>query len=258
MNRTRFALLVLGAVALLWRALVLFDPASSPLLADEPTRGDLNLLFARSLMGLVFLGCGTVVLYRLKSKRSGVFCLYAFCAAIHWGGPVAVGSDGAQMAVWLLYFLVSAMLAEAAFLHFTLVFPEPWGWGPRHSTRFALYSPVALGVLVGGITLASAPGAAADGWSEKFFILEGVQTNLFALVALIILVVRYVRAAPQDGPRPITGLLAFAGWISVLPWALATALASAGVAVPGGAEVYTLFFTLLPLAFTRALLKHGK
>lgn len=258
MNRTRLALFVLGAVALVWRALVLFDPASSPLLGEESSAGDLNLLFARSLMGMVFLACGAIVLRRLDSKRSAVFVLYAFCAAIHWGGPVAMSSDRSQMAAWLLYFVVSAMLAQAAFLHFTLVFPEPWRWGPRHSTRFVIYLPVALGVVAASIVLSEAPGTVADGWRDKFFILEGLQTNLFALVGLIVLAIRFVRQRPLDGPRSITGFLAFGGWASVLPWAVATALESRGIAVPGGSEPYTLCIVLMPLAFTRALFLHGK
>jgi hypothetical protein len=256
MNRTRLALFGLGAVALVWRAAVLVDPMSSPLLSDEPTRGELNLLFARSVMGLVFFACGALVLLRLRTKRSAVFSLYAFCAAIHWGGPVAAGEEF-QTAVWLLYFLVSAMLAEAAFLHFTLVFPEPWTWAPRHRTRIAIYFPVVLGAIAAGLALGSdVESGAAQSWLDKFMLLEVLQANLFALAGLLILVVRFVRAGPLDGPRAITGAMAFGAWLSVLPWVLAMALESQGASVPGGADVYTLFFVLMPLVLTWALLRH--
>lgn len=257
MSRTRLALLGVGVVALVWRAVVLFDPSSSPVLGDEATRADLYLLFARSLMGLVYLACGAIVLMRLRSRRSAVFSLYAFCAAIHWGGPIAT-SDETQVAVWLLYFLVSAMLAQAAFLHFTLLFPEPWTWAPRNRTRIAIYFPVVLGVIAAGLALGSGPGSpAAQGWQDKFFLLEALQANLYALGGMIVLVIRFVRVGPNDGPRNLTGPMAFAAWLSVLPWVLATALQTQGVAVPGGADVYTLFFVLMPVTFTWALLRHG-
>jgi hypothetical protein len=247
-----------GVVALLWRAAVLLNPSSSPLLGDEATRGDLYLLFARSLMGLVFLLCGAIVLVRLRSSRSAVFSLYAFCAAIHWGGPFPT-SEALQVAVWMLYFLVSAMLAEAAFLHFTLVFPEPWSWAPRHRTRIAIYFPVVLGIIAAGLALGSGPGStAAKVWQDRFFMLEALQGNLFALAGMIVLVVRFVRAGEHDGPRRISGPCAFAAWLSVLPWATVMALESQGVAVPGGADAYTLFFVLMPVSFTWALLEHGK
>ena len=256
MKRTRLALFGVGAVALVWRAAVLVDPLSSPLLGDEPARADLGLLFARSLMGLVFFACGAIVLLRMRTKRSAVFSLYAFCGAIHWGGPIAVGEEH-QSAVWLLYFLVSAMLAEAAFLHFTLVFPEPWRWAPRHRTRIAIYFPVVLGGIAAGLALGSdADSGAAQAWFDKFLMLEVIQANLYALVGLLILVVRFVRVGPLDGPRSITGPMAFGAWLSVLPWVLAMALESQGVAVPGGADAYTLFFVLMPLVFTGALLRH--
>lgn len=258
MSRTRLALLGVGVVALVWRAAVLLDPSNSPLLGDEVTRGDLYLLFARSLMGLVYLACGAIVLIRLRSRRSAVFSLYAFCAAIHWGGPFAT-SDELQIGVWLLYFVVSAMLAEAAFLHFTLVFPEPWSWAPRHRTRVVIYFPVVLGVIAAGIALGSGPGSpAAQGWQDKFFLLEALQANLYSLAGMIILVIRFVRVGPNDGPRRLTGPMAFAAWLSVLPWILAMALESQGVTVPGGADVYTLCFVLMPVTLTWALLEHGK
>lgn len=258
MNRSRLALYVVGFAALVWRAVVLFDLSSSPLLGDEPTRGDLNLLLARNLMGLAFLVCGAIVLARLRSKRSAVFSLYAFCAGVHWGGPLAVGEE-LQIAVWLFYFVVSAMLAGAAFLHFTLVAPEPWRWAPRHRTRIAIYFPVVLGVLAAGLALGSGPGSPqAQAWQDKFFMLEAVQANLFALLGMIVLVIRFARAGENDGPRRLTGPMAFAAWLAVLPWVLAEAVNSMGGSVPGGADVYTLLFVLTPVVFAWALLRHGE
>lgn len=258
MSRTRLALLGIGAVALVWRAAVLFDPSSSPLLAGEPTRGDLYLLFARSLMGLVYLACGAIVLMRLRSRRSAVFSLYAFCAAIHWGGPFAV-SDELQIAVWLIYFVVSAMLAQAAFLQFTLLFPEPWAWAPRHRTRIAIYFPVVLGVIAAGLALGSGPGSSeAQAWQDKFFLLEALQANLYSLAGMVVLAVRFVRQREQDGPRSLTGPMAFAAWLSVLPWVLAMLLETRDITVPGGADVYALCFVAMPVTLTWALLKHGK
>ncbi len=256
MSRTRLGLILLGAAALLWRIVVLLDISDSPLLADDATAGDAGLVIARSLMGLVFLVCGAIVLQRTHNKRSAVFVLYAFCAAIHWGGPIGVASEPLQLAIWLTYFTVSAMLAQAAFLHFTLVFPEPWPWAPRHATRFLIYLPVALGVVAAALAVMLAPDPAADGWRDKYFILESLQANLFALSGLVILAVRFLRQRPVDGPRSITGPLALGAWAAVLPWVLAMALEGAGVAVPGGSDAYVLFFVLTPLVGAWAILRH--
>ena len=207
-------------------------------------------------MGLVYLACGVLVLAKTHNKRSAIFSLWAICASLHWGGPLYAADDQLQLAIWLLYFTLSAMLAEAAFLHFALVFPEPWSWGPRHATRFILYLPVALGVVAATLAVLSAPSTAADAWRDKYFILETLQANLFAALGLIVLVIRYIRARAVDGPRSITGPMAFGAWLAVLPWVIAMALESQGVAVPGGSDVYTLFFVITPLVFTWAILKH--
>ena len=174
MRRTRTALWALGLVALLWRVVVLLNLDSSPLLGDGPTAGDTGMLVATNILGLVFLACGLIVLAKTRRKRSVVFALYAICAAIHWGGPLAASSESWQTAIWLLYFILSAMLAQSAFLQFTLLFPEPWIWAPRHSTRFLIYLPVALGVVVASMALILAPDAAGEAWRDKFFILKGV------------------------------------------------------------------------------------
>ena len=256
MNRTRLGLVLLGAAALLLRLLVLLDIGDAPILPEEATGWDVGLLVAKSLMGLVFLACGALVLARTSNKRSAVFVLYAFCAAIHWGGPLGVTSEPLQLAIWFAYFTISAMLAEAAFLHFTLVFPEPWPWAPRHATRFLIYLPVALGVVAATLAVMLAPDPAAEGWHDKFFILEFVQANLFALAGLVILLVRYLRARPVDGPRGITGPLAVGCWVAVLPWVIAMLLEGAGVAVPGGSDSYVLFFVISPIVCAWAILKH--
>ena len=256
MREARLGLMVLGVAALVWRLAALVDVSNSPLLEEEAGRGDVNLVVARALMGLVFLFCGATVLKRKRSKRSALFVLYAFCAAIHWGGPLYAASEHLQLAVWLAYFTVSAMLAQSAFLHFTLVFPEPWPWGTRHATRFLIYLPVAVGLVAASLAVLSAPDSASEAWRDKYFILESLQANLFALAALVILVVRYVRARSEDGPREITGPLALGAWLAVLPWLVALALEGRGVGVPGGSDVYTLFFVLIPLVCTWAILRH--
>ena len=256
MSRTRAGLYGLAAVALVWRVVVLANPGASPLLGDEPTRGDLNLLVARSLMGLVYLACGALILVKTRNRRSALFALSAICAAIHWGGPVAIGDNQLQLAIWLVYFTVSVMLTESAFLHFTLVFPEPWSWGPRHATRFVSYLPVVLGMVAAFMVLATAPDPVSDGWQGKFFILETLQSNLFALAGLVVLAIRCFRARPADGPRSITGPMAVAAWAAVLPWTAVMSLASRAVAVPRGSDVYTLFFVITPLVFTWAILRY--
>ena len=256
MPRTRLGLICLAAVALAWRLAVLSDLRRSPLLEDAATAAEVNLVLATSWMGLAFLACGALVLARTRNKRSAVFALYAICAAFHWGGPLHAADEQLQQAIWMLYFLVSAMLAQAAFLHFTLVFPEPWSWASRHATRLVIYFPVALGLVAGAMAVAAAPDSSGEAWQHKFLILESLQANLFAAAGLIILVIRCLRARPVDGPRSITGPMAIGAWLSVLPWVAAMALEAQGVAVPGGASAYTLLFVVAPLVFTWAILRH--
>lgn len=205
-------------------------------------------------MGLLYLACGAVVLFRLRSEAASVFALYAFCAALHWGGPIAVSSSALQLAVWFVYFILSAMLAEATFLLFTLTYPVAWSWGQRRLTRLVIYLPVVLGVLLAGVALAARPEDAAAAWRGAFFTLESVQANLFAATGLIFLLVRFVRAGARDGPRRLTGPMALGAWISVLPWIVAMGVEAAGGAVPGGSNVYTLLFGLMPVSFAYALL----
>lgn len=256
MRRRRLALLAFSGAVLAWRIAVLVDLERSPLLSEDSTGADVTLVAARSVMGLLFLACGWVVMAKRRHEPAGLFALYAFCAALHWGGPLYAASDTAQLAIWLGYFTVSAMLAQAAFLHFTLVYPEAWSWGPHHLTRAVIYFPVVLGALGAFLAVAAMPEPASEGWQDKFFILESLQVNLFALAGLVVLVVRFVRDRPEDGPREITGPLAFGGWLAVLPWAVAAAIESQGGSVPGGAGAYTLFFALMPLVGTWALLRY--
>lgn len=254
MRRRRLALLALSGAVLLWRLAALVDLENSPLLPEEPTDGEVALVVVRGLLGLLFLACGWVVLAKRRHEPAGLFALYAFLSALHWGGPVYAASDTAQMAIWLGYFTVGAMLAQSAFVHFTLVFPEPWSWGTRHATRFVIYLPVVLAAVAAVLAVITVPDPAADVWYQRYFLVESLQTNLFAAAGLVFLVVRVVRARAQDGPREVTGPLAVGAWLAVVPWALALAAESRGVAVPGGSDAYTLCFVVIPLAATWALL----
>ena len=70
------------------------------------------------------------------------------------------------------------------------------------------------------------------------------------------LVIRFVRVRPWDGPRNITGIMVVGGWAAVLPWVIAMAIEAQGGTVLGGADKFTLLFCLAPLAFTLAILRH--
>ena len=256
MGRTRIALWVLGGLALAWRVAVLVTLKSSPMLPENATQADLNLLIARNVMGLIFLGCGLLVLHKTNRMRAAVFALYAISASVHWGGVFAL-PDGWQMWAVYGYFIVGAILAESAFLHFSLVFPEPWNWGTKNSVRLAIYFPVALGIVAAIMGLVSDPETSGSGWFDKFMILETFQSYGFAAAGLIIFTVRFFRATPWDGPRNVTGLLMISGWLSVLPWLIAMGIEAAGQAVPGGSDVYTLAFVILPICYAYAVLNHN-
>jgi hypothetical protein len=104
-----------------WRLLTFVWLEDSPLLNADPTSAEVGFVLARGLMGLGFIALGLLAMLRVPTRMSGVFALSAVSAGIYFGGPLPVSRELLQDAIWLFYFTVGAMLASAAFLHFTLI-----------------------------------------------------------------------------------------------------------------------------------------
>jgi hypothetical protein len=216
------------------------------------------LRVALGVMGLGYLACGLVAFWRARSTASALFTLHGICQAIHWGGPVRVSSDTFQLAIWFLYFTIS-MLGISALLHFTLLFPQRWSIASRKSTRLFLYLPVVLAaVLAASRIMLPSSIPAGDALQSSFFILETVQVNLYDLLAIIVIAVRFGRATGQERRTCGLGVMLAGAVVGPLPYLVAILIQSfvPAITIPGGlgSQPYTLFFILTPLAFTYAIL----
>lgn len=208
-----------------------------------------GLKLALGLMGLGYLACGVVVFAKVKNTASGFFALHCLAQAIHWGGPPMVASHALQSAIWLAYLTIS-MLGISAILHFTLLFPSPWKLTKRRFTWLFLYLPI---VVAGALAVGrlAATGPRAETLQTAFLVLEAAQVTLYGLLATVVIAIRYVRASQSE--RQATGLrvMLLGAVFGQLPYFVAS------VMLPSGSQPYALFFLLIPLTITYAILKTG-
>jgi hypothetical protein len=254
--RETATLTVLLVAALVWRLAVGVGSLGTPGVGADP-ESVLRLILG--VMGLGFLFCGWVVFSKARSTASVLFALYGLGQGIHWGGPLLTSAATLQTAIWFLYFTVS-MLGLSALLHFTLLFPRRWDIAARAGTRWFLYLPVGLAAGLGAAALlVPTPGTARETLQGAFFVLETAQVNLYWLLALVVVAVRFTRAGSAE--RQASGLtVMLAGMIlAQLPYVVALLLQSLapGIRLYGGlgTQPYALFFILQPLAFTFAILR---
>ncbi len=213
--------------------------------SSEP---DAGMMLALGVMGLGFLVCGLTAVSRVRTAASQLFVLYCLGQAVHWGGPPEVASQNLQVAIWLVYFLIS-MLGISAILHFTLLFPSRWLLADRRVTRLFLYGPIALAALLAVFRMVLA-GPRGDGLQSAFFALEMLQINLYGLLASIVIAIRFARASRSERRAGLSVMLAGV-LLGQLPYLTASILA------PDVAQPLTLFFLLIPIAVTLAILKVG-
>ncbi len=239
---------------LLWASFVLalgWRAASPWLQRREVAAGKLEAsafyeFSAFALMGLGFLVAGWIAYRRAPTDAGWAFSMYAALSALHWGGPLGTGATG-----WFVYFLLSGVLGEALFLHFALIYPEPtsaargrWAWR-------LLYGAVGLAALVTVAVLVAGSALHPVGLVLNHTLLP----NLFALAAIVLLIVRFARATPEQ--RSATGLrIAF--WaiaLGTLPFLAVSIAEAAGVALPGGSQPYNFFFLLIPAGLCAAVIR---
>ena len=94
---------------------------------------------------------------------------------------------------------------------------------------------------------------------SSFFLLKTVQTNLYPLLGIIGIVVRFVRANKEERQAFGLTIVLWGNLVAVLPYLAAVLMESLAPAItlPGGqgALPFTLFFILTPVSFTFAILK---
>jgi hypothetical protein len=215
-------------------------------------------LIATTVMGLIFLVCGGVVFGVRRDAAGALFALSCSATAVHWGGFPATGSDLLLRASLMVLMLATGL--EASFLlHFALRFPARCRLLERSSTRWWLYGPVLLELLLAptGIALMAAASEASTPVQTVFFLLVNVHAYLYTLLVLITLVVRFRRMDATDRRDSGVGLMILGLLGATIPYLAALVLEAAGVELPGGLGSYpfTLFFTLIPLSFGVALLR---
>ena len=149
------------------------------------------------------------------------------------------------------------MLGISALLHFTLLFPQPWKVASHRATPWFLYLPVALGA-VAGVAAVLAPSNSV--FLSLFLVLETLQVNLYDLLGLGVLAIRFGRANSRERRAYGIGVMLWGSVLGVLPYILALIAEAAGLSLPGGlgSEPYVMFFILSPLAFAYAIVRNAR
>ncbi len=77
-----------------------------------------------SLMGLLFLICGSASYYRFESPWSWILFLYCASSAVHWAGPLGDGEGALGFALLSIYILIAIAFFASVFLHLAMAYPN--------------------------------------------------------------------------------------------------------------------------------------
>lgn len=263
----RATLLVLALLVGIWRASVLASVLGGP-----GTTSGVTLDLALGAMGLCFLGLGLATFWRVGSPAAALFALYGVFAGLHWGGPlhvseeplkVQISEEPLQAAITLGYLVLSSVLAESLFLHLTLAFPDRWRILGLRRVILALYLPVALAGLA-ALAIFGSPDQSAwrTGSTTAFSLIHALQTNLYHLLAIIVIAIRLRRASADERRRVGLGVLLVA---VVAPGLLYVAVQLVNALAPGsinpaglGTEPINLCFVATPAGYAYAIARTGR
>lgn len=238
-------LLFVAALVVVWRAAVAWND-----LTGIDTGGGW-VKIALGLMGLGYLACGLPVLLRVRSRPALLFTVHCLGQAVHWGGLIEPPPGDLRTTVILVYLVVS-MLGVSAFLHFTLVYPEPWRVATRRVAWFAIYVPVMLAGVI-AVLWSALPGPTPfrGALLAVFGPLESIQVNLYALLGIVAIVIRFLRANREQRRGSALGVMLSGAVLAPLPWVVASL---AGL----DAEPFTLLFILTPAALAYSILRNER
>ncbi len=197
--------------------------------------------------------------WRVPGRAARLFALYGAFAGMHWGGPVYVADAELQTVLTLTYLVLSSIAGQSLLLHFALAFTDR-AVGPR--SLLFLYLPIPLAILTASVVVATQDSSAYHGaFKSAFLALYVVQTNLYPLLAIVAIAVRYFRRSELERSDAGYGVALLA--ISV-PAAIFVAAQLANTLVPGavdivglGAEPVNLCFIAEPIGFAYAVRKVG-
>lgn len=208
----------------------------------------LGLKLALGGLGLTFLISGAIAFWKNNGLASFLFLLYCFGQAIHWGGPFRVVDEETQIAIWLVYFIVS-MFGICALLHFSIVYCKPWEFVNKKRFLPVLYAPAVVGIILTLARFVLPLTSAKKPLVNIFILIEMVSVNLFALITIIIIVIRDVKADKETRIRFGLNLLVIGSILGPLPYIVAE------FARVGSTQPYNLFFALTPILFSFAIVK---
>lgn len=188
-------------------------------------------------MGLVYLAASLYVYLAPRHvAHAGLAAGYLLMGALHWGGYVVFGDD--PVASVVVYLTFSGVVAQTLLLDFALNLTRgPFGLAPRSG----IYVLPGLCVVIGAWAIV------ARSMVDYFVLAHAVQTNLFALAAVIFLLVGW--------GRPHARILGLAVLMGALPYVLAVvadALFGPIDVLGRGVEPMNLFFVLIPVGFVLA------
>ncbi len=194
---------------------------------------DLKFSVVLNLVGLCFLSAGVYFWLYGRFSAHKIAAIFLILQALHWGGPVIIGS---RLASLVIYLLLSGVLAETCLLHLAVVFKSG---SVSHRLMGFIYGPFAITVLIGLAVILSllAP--------EQFLMAHGLIGIVIALATLTLLLT-------GDGLSRWFAVSLLIAWI---PTTFAPLVASAlgEIDIAGrGSEPLNVFFVAIPIGFVLA------
>lgn len=211
-------MLILAVAILAYRSLSLWQAS------------DVGFALLMNGVGVTFLAVGLITIFAGQFAGNRLAGAYLICQSIHWGGPVIQGSEIASVA---LYILLSGVLAVALLLHFSIV---TYRGKAKAWHRAVVYVPVLLASFV-------ALGATLSLYSaQNFMAYHVVQDNLYALIALVILL-------RCSGPPRMFGYVLLAAWLPPILLEVMNGLFGPISIAGRGIEPINVLYIVIPLGF---------
>jgi hypothetical protein len=201
-----------------------------------------------AVVGLIFVGCGLVVLRRKPGRDTMLFAGFCLCAGLHWGGPLELPAGDLRTGLLFFYLLISSLLGEALFLHFALSFPRETRAAGSKVVRALLYGPVVGGIVLAVLAVRASEASAVQVASQNgFLVLHTVVSNLFPALVLVLYVIHLLRQGLPRAEKPFVGLMVIGMLVAWSPYLVASA---AGWET----DSWNLAMVALPIAFAIAIL----
>ena len=208
-RRITRTLILLGGLVIAWRIVTglgrfgLGAPGGASAVS-------ISLGTALGLMGLLFIGCGLVAWFRMRTEAAALFALYGLFYGMHWGGVIYAENAWLDNTYRLIHLVLSGILSQAFLLHFALLYTRAnaiLDWRP---SIYVLYAPAAAAVLVMLITILLQGNAALlnklEGWLQ---LSESIFTNVYFLFAALVIWAGWWRTEKES--RRETGVSLVAG-----------------------------------------------